>query len=36
MLDGDVIVPGSARYANARLLWDTRFDLAQFAGEPAL
>ena len=26
MLDGDVIVPGSARYASARLLWDTRFD----------
>jgi FAD/FMN-containing dehydrogenase len=26
MLDGDVIVPGSARYATARLLWDTRFD----------
>jgi FAD/FMN-containing dehydrogenase len=27
LLDGDVIVPGSARYASARLLWDTRFDL---------
>jgi FAD/FMN-containing dehydrogenase len=26
MLDGDVIAPGSARYASARLLWDTRFD----------
>ena len=26
MLDGDVIIPGSARYASARLLWDTRFD----------
>jgi hypothetical protein len=26
LLDGDVIVPGSARYASARLLWDTRFD----------
>ena len=26
ILDGDVIAPGSARYSNARLLWDTRFD----------
>ena len=26
LLDGDVIAPGSARYASARLLWDTRFD----------
>ena len=26
MLDGDVVVPGSARYSSARLLWDTRFD----------
>jgi hypothetical protein len=26
LLDGDVIVPGSARYGSARLLWDTRFD----------
>jgi FAD/FMN-containing dehydrogenase len=26
LLDGDVIAPGSSRYASARLLWDTRFD----------
>jgi FAD/FMN-containing dehydrogenase len=26
ILDGDVIAPGAARYASARLLWDTRFD----------
>ncbi len=26
MLDGEVVVPGGARYATARLLWDTRFD----------
>ena len=26
MLDGDVVIPGSARYASGRLLWDTRFD----------
>ena len=25
-LDGDVVVPGSARYASAKLLWNTRFD----------
>ena len=25
-LDGEVVVPGSARYASAKLLWDTRFD----------
>jgi len=25
-LDGDVVVPGGARYATARLVWDTRFD----------
>jgi FAD/FMN-containing dehydrogenase len=27
MLDGDVVVPGSSRYAGARQLWDTRFDV---------
>lgn len=26
MLDGDVVVPGAARYETAKLLWDTRFD----------
>ena len=26
ILDGDVVAPGAARYASARLLWDTRFD----------
>jgi FAD/FMN-containing dehydrogenase len=26
ILDGDVVIPGSARYPSARLLWDTRFD----------
>jgi FAD/FMN-containing dehydrogenase len=26
LLDGAVVTPGSARYASARLLWDTRFD----------
>jgi FAD/FMN-containing dehydrogenase len=25
-LHGDVVVPGSARYASAKLLWNTRFD----------
>ena len=29
LLDGDVIAPGSPRYASARLLWDTRFDRLQ-------
>jgi len=27
MLDGDVVVPGGSRYASARQLWDTRFDV---------
>lgn len=26
ILDGEVVFPGSGRYASARLLWDTRFD----------